>query len=184
MPYSLACECGNQIEVSAAQAGSEVTCTCGQVVNVPMLSALRKTAGKAAYESNTMDTINRMVQEGELPWGDTCAVSGYPTTDSCQLFVLCESKWLKGSSMGDWFILFFQLLILPVVICLDLFVDSDKASQSHGHDRGVYVPIIARTEHHAELKKMRNQAKLQEILRTVPIYAKLLDEFPNARISG
>jgi hypothetical protein len=41
MNYSLPCSCGEPIIVSAAQAGSEATCTCGKVVRVPSLSKLK-----------------------------------------------------------------------------------------------------------------------------------------------
>jgi hypothetical protein len=87
MTYAVRCECGDAVEVTAAQAGSDVACRCGRLVHVASLSRLREMAGQDAYEAGTIDTINRMIRDGDLPWGDTCAISGLPTTDSYNLYV-------------------------------------------------------------------------------------------------
>ena len=57
------------MDVTVAQAGTEVNCQCGRVVSVPLLSKLRQLSGQEAYETGTIDTINRMIRTGELPWG-------------------------------------------------------------------------------------------------------------------
>jgi hypothetical protein len=41
MAYSISCPCGMQVEVSEAQAGAWVTCSCGRNVSVPSLRELR-----------------------------------------------------------------------------------------------------------------------------------------------
>lgn len=40
--YCLACTCGRKSLVAAAQAGSEIQCSCGKTLTVPRLMALRK----------------------------------------------------------------------------------------------------------------------------------------------
>src|SRR5689334_8854648 len=42
MAYSIACSCGNQVEVHETQAGAWATCGCGKSVAVPSLRELRK----------------------------------------------------------------------------------------------------------------------------------------------
>lgn len=42
MTYFVPCECGHGVEVTAASAGSAVTCLCGRSVTIPALSTLRK----------------------------------------------------------------------------------------------------------------------------------------------
>jgi hypothetical protein len=64
---------------------------------VPRLSELRHAAGQGAFEAGTIDTIHRMISEGELPWGDRCALSEHLTNNSVELTVECEQKWVRGS---------------------------------------------------------------------------------------
>ena len=58
----------------------------------------------------------------------------------------------------------------------------NEERQELGRDRGVYTPLRIREEHHQQLRRTRSQAKLRKLLREVPIYAKLLKEFPLAKI--
>jgi hypothetical protein len=183
MTYSVPCECGNSVEASATQAGTDIPCSCGRCVSVPLLSRLRQTAGQEAYEAGTIETINRMVRTGELPSGDTCAFSGLPTVDSYNPYVQCESTWLKESrSERPWFAIL-AFLFLPFRILGWLLRSSrvEEEPRVMGRDRGVSTPLRVRGEHQPQLRRT-NQSKLREMLRTVPIYATLLDEFPKARI--
>ena len=40
--YLLPCECGENIAISTSQAGQEVTCSCGAVVQVPTMKGIRE----------------------------------------------------------------------------------------------------------------------------------------------
>src|SRR5262245_55013132 len=95
MTFSISCDCSNRLEVTASQAGAEISCSCGRTMRVPALSQLRQLAGQGAYEAGTIDTIHRMIRDGELPYGHTCAISGHPTSDTYDLNVQCESRWIK-----------------------------------------------------------------------------------------
>lgn len=185
MTFSISCDCGNTLEVTATQAGSDILCSCGCPVSVPLLSQLRKSAGQAAYEAGTIDTINRMIRDGELPQGDTCVMSGLPTSDTYGLYVQCESKWIKGPGKGRYLFVALTILFLPFWIIWVLLGKAvlDEERQELGRDRGVYTPLLVRQEHLGQLCRTRSQSKLRKLLRTVPIYAKLLDEFPRARIT-
>lgn len=184
MAYSISCDCGNIREVTATQAGTNVSCACGRSVSVPTLSKLRQLAGQGAYEAGTIDTIVRMVRDGELPSGDTCAISGLPTSDSYELYVQCESRWIKGPGTGQYLFALLMIVFLPFWIIW--FVGNtlfDKEHRELGRDRGVYTPLRIREEHHQQLRRMRSQAKLRKLLRAVPIYEQLLDEFPQAKVT-
>ncbi len=185
MSYTVPCKCGNNLKVTATQAGTDVPCSCGHVVSVPLLSRLRRMAGQEAFEAGTIDTINRMIRDGELPLGDTCAVSGLPTLDSYDLYVQCEFTWTKGPGKGRFLFAALAVVIAPIwIICL-LFGRAlfDEQHRVLGRNRGVYTPLRVREEHHQQLRRTRSQTKLQRLLRTVPIYATLLDEYPKARIT-
>src|SRR5262245_65246464 len=88
--FSVNCECGATIEVSASQAGGTISCRCGRTISVPRLSKLRMAKGLAAHETSVRDTIARMIRDGELPWGQCCAVTGMPTDDVMWFDVQCE----------------------------------------------------------------------------------------------
>jgi len=143
MTFSFSCECGNTLEVTATQAGTEIPCLCGDAVRVPLLSQLRQLAGQGAYEVDTVDTIIRMTRDGELPHGDICVISGFPTSDTYDLYVQCESKWIKGLGKGQYLFLILTCIFLPIWIIWVLVgrVLFNEKRQELGHDRGVYTPV-------------------------------------------
>lgn len=183
MNYSIPCECGKSLEVASTQAGTEIPCACGRLVNVPRLSQLRQMAGRGAYEAGTLDTINRMIRDGELPSGDTCVISGLPTSDSYTLCVQCESKWSKGPGVGQHLFVALSILFLPFKIFWILLGNDllNEERKEYGHDRLIHVPIRVRKECRAELRRL-SQRKLRKILQNIPICAQLFDEFPRSRI--
>ncbi|MBN1911456.1 MAG: hypothetical protein JW818_17065 [Pirellulales bacterium] len=155
---------------------------------VPSLSELRRNSGQAAFESSIIDTINRMVRNGELPWGNECAICRLPTDDTFCLYAQCERKWTirSGRTMKSgcdeyafWILGFF---LIPFSFFSLFDDDADEGPREMGHDRGVELPLRVRKEHHPKLRRVRSQRKLRRLLRDVPIYAKLLKEYPRARI--
>lgn len=184
MSYHLACSCGREIAVTADQAGTQVRCSCGRTVAVPLLSQLRLAAGKGAYEAGIVDTIHCMIADGRLPHGNCCAISGLPTDDVVTLSVQCERKHLKRTDGGHlaWVVL--GILLLP------LFALLRPATREHGVDedreigRDVIVPAPLRVhrEQRGTLAKTRSQRTLRGWLQSVPIYAQLFDEYPEATV--
>jgi hypothetical protein len=171
MSYHVTCDCGREISVTAASAGGEVSCQCGATVAVPRLSELRKSAGKGAYETGTADVIAAMLRAGQLPWGDTCAHSGLPTEDVFDLSVQCERCHAQDRS-GGWLAAFAGALLSIAV---------QPEWETHGHEVVVYTPLRLREEFHARFRKA-GQRSLRRLLRSVPVYGRLLDEYPDARI--
>ena len=185
MTYAISCPCGKTLPVSATQAGGRILCSCGQSVDVPVLSRLRQAVGQEAYATSTVDVIQRMIRDGELPYGDTCALSGLPTLDVYTLSVQCESKWVRGPGTGRYLFVALSILFLPFWMLWVLLGKAllDEERQELGRDRVVSAPLRVREEHHDRLRRTRSQSKLRKLLRAVPIYAKLLEEFPRARIT-
>jgi hypothetical protein len=73
MAYFVNCPCGERLAVKATIAGSTIQCACGRDVPVPRLSELRQAAGQGAFEAGIVDTIRRMIADGELPpWNAVC----------------------------------------------------------------------------------------------------------------
>lgn len=51
MEFTVSCSCGRVQTVSEGSAGARIACDCGQTVDVPSLTQLRKQAGLSAIET-------------------------------------------------------------------------------------------------------------------------------------
>jgi hypothetical protein len=177
MSYDVRCACEREISVSAAAAGGEVTCECGAVVTVPKLSELRRSAGKGAYETSEVDVISAMLRDGQLPWGNTCIHSTFPTEDVFDVSVQCQ-QCLGGDGGGG----FLVAVLVGLVGGLAGGISAPQSElETHGHELVVYTPIRLCKEFHAQFRKA-SQRRLRRLLRSVPVFSRLLDEYPHARI--
>jgi hypothetical protein len=136
--------------------------------------------GRDAYEAGVINTIERLIRTGQLPYGDTCALSGWPTKDIFELLVECERPWVKRVGGTALPLQILVALISPIL----LFWRGEVRAETHGRETMIRVPLRVRQEHHGRLRRTRSQRKLRRLLRTVPIYARLLDEYPEAYISS
>jgi hypothetical protein len=192
MRYLLDCPCGRKLPVNRSQAGETVACECGSEIRVPSLSKLRELSGIAPYESSTLDTIQGMVERGELPAGETCALSGSPTLDTLELRVVVpiafqRREGLAGSLMTLWWAPLVSANWLPFVgsIFQVLFGQTAPVEDSllpQHRARIVGTPLRIAAQHQAKVRGA-SQRRLKRLLRTVPVYAKLLDENPIVRIA-
>lgn len=124
-----------------------------------------------------------MIRDGELPEGQLCVISGVPTTDSLDLYVQCESTWIKGPGQGRYVLVVLMILFLPFWIIWFLVGKAllDEERRELGHNRGVSVPLRVSQQCHEQLRRS-SQSHIKKLLRTVPVYAQLLNEFPKARV--
>jgi hypothetical protein len=178
MQYHVGCRCGQQLAVTADQAGTTVRCECGESVTVPSLSKLRAAAGIGSYESGTIDTIRRMLAEGTLPWGETCAVTGRPTRDVIRIEVQCEHLHSPEDPVR-----FALLLGLCVGPWATLLLYGRGRDQPQGRDTVVTVPLLVCREYQIGLDRWWKKRGLRRLLRTVPVYARLLDEYSKATLA-
>ena len=183
--FWLDCPCGRKVGVRSSQAGSRLTCDCGSEIRVPSLSKLRELSGIGAYESSTVDTIQGMVERGELPEGDVCTVSGEPTRDVLILWIVVPRAFENQEGVGG---LLLWSLWAPLVswgfalVLWQLFqnvfgrtVPVEDAMLEHHRARRVIAPLRVASRHHAKVRRA-SQRRLKRLLRSVPIYNKLLDE--------
>jgi hypothetical protein len=175
MAYLLKCSCGKEVPVQSSQAGLEIACECGQAIKVPSLSKLRELSGKGAYEAGIIDTINRLIGCGELPAGNRCAVSGEPTEDAIELFVEAERISQVGTSVGQ--------AVLVALLCSPLLAAAMaiKDPRDVGREIVVATPLRVSGIHHRRVRKASQRA-LKRWLRTIPVYAQLLKEYPRSRV--
>jgi hypothetical protein len=160
-----------------------VQCDCGRDVAIPQLSQLRKAVGRAAFEAGIVDTIRRMIADGELPPRNVCLVTGRFTKDTADVVVQCERVWKRGPGKATWAFAIFAAIFLPfwvLWIMLDHYSGKEKR-QELGRDTLVRIPLRVCAECNDRLRRM-SQWRLRRLLRTVPVYASLLKEYPGARI--
>jgi hypothetical protein len=179
MEYHVSCGCGKRIAVEAEQAGTTIRCDCGQDVPVPSLSKLRTTAGLGAYESGVIDTIRRMLDEGTLPWGETCAESGRPTQDVIQLVVQCERLQTAKDGLRSWQLAVFLFGLWALLVMAGR---GQQHEEARGRDTFVTIPLRLQRESHRRLARWGTQRTFRRLLKTVPVYARLLEEYPRAAI--
>jgi hypothetical protein len=172
--FAVECSCGRSIPVSAAEAGSIVSCPCGAEVDVPGLGRLRESAGQDRYESGPADAIGRMIRDGELPAGP-CVISGKPTGDFIELDLLLPRFYKTDKATDTW-----AILILGLLPALLLAALRRPKMQEEGATR-LRVPIRVATARRNKARSM-GQRGLKRLLRKTPIYATLIEENPDLRI--
>jgi hypothetical protein len=174
MEFSVECSCGHTLVVQAPQAGTTMLCRCGAQVKLPSLGKQRELAGLHAYEAGTIDVIHGMLRRGELPAGAHCAVSGEPTADVVDLSVEAERIYRSGDNrLYVWL----GVLVSPIF----LFGILQKPRPDVGRERLVSTPLRVAAAFHPRVRRSGQRA-LKRWLRTVPIDAKLLEEYPRARV--
>jgi hypothetical protein len=133
-----------------------------------------------------------MIRDGELPSGETCAVSGEPTKDIAILCIECERVRVRGDRLDlserMFLAAMFRVVLLGVIGTLVSsiiapFRKSTRVSAPRENGRQVVVqaPVYVRSALHARLKK-RSQVYLKRLLGQTPIYACLLREYPEASV--
>ena len=181
MDYSIDCSgCGRRHSVEAAQAGSSLSCLCGRAVEIPKLSSLRAKAGGTPIERNTVGRIRALIAAEKLPMGDTCPYSSRLAETTIYIDVQCESRWKKsgGVSFVERVAAFLLAWLFPVVIR-----HGSAPAEEHGRDTVVALPLRINEEAWPNIAKLRSKA-LKKLLRETPIYDELLNEYPEAQVTG
>lgn len=185
MTYQLACACGLTLEVGPQQAGDRVSCRCGKQLQVPRLSQLRALSGQGGFETNAIDKINRLKQQGELPRGTFCLKCDRRVDQVSELLIQCERPWVKEARSNNYAIGFLSAFLTAVIPMLFDFLrklPAEQEDREFGHERSVILPVLLCAEHAESLLNSSNQRALRQLLFTMPEYAELFAEFPEATI--
>jgi hypothetical protein len=177
MAYTVRCLCGNQLEVTAGQAGTQVACTCGKTVTVPRLSELRSQAGESAGGASPELAILYTYANDNQPVGaDRCLNCDTPTTNRLACSIEYERPWLKGErSFISWLVAFLIFGIYAIIYSLI------RRGETVFGEQKVFrlaVTICPSCE-----KGIRTRRDLRNILCNEPQFDRLFEKYPEAKLS-
>ena len=176
MEFSITCPCGAQLRMTSADAGGLKPCSCGTSNSVPSLSELRLQAGQRRYAYSIAEKLRYMHANSELPLHDTCVFCGLPTEDVAHCSVECERPHTNGR--GFW-----GTVLLGMFLPFWLFASINREYMNPevvGRELTVNTPVpVCPDCSKGHRKELRN---LAELLRRVPLYKQLLEEYPKAHV--
>jgi hypothetical protein len=178
MEYQVDCECGDYVTVEETDAGTTAQCRCGRAIQVPSLSELRRSAGVAESGISPELVVESLLLAGELPEEDYCVLCGVPT-EHC---IICSTECARAhveSGEHPWWVHAFAFLTFGWLGALLAQFTQRDAKQS-GRDIIFSLPLricdFCRQE-------ITNPAELKAAMSRVPLYRRLLNKYPEARVS-
>jgi hypothetical protein len=178
--YTVSCNCGTRVSVAARQAGSTVSCSCGQTISIPLLSALRRSAGQTT--KSTLELVQEMVRTGELPIETVCPISGRQADETILFHIQCERSWVRGGEPFDLGKIMAYYLLFGWIGAL-IASRKMEAREEFGRDTFLTVPVRISGEVRAKIFRTRRQKTMKSYLLHVSIYARLLREYPDAVVT-
>ena len=184
MRYEVRCECGRAHAVSAADAGSSLRCPCGRNVEVPPLHVLRALAG--VDKLSPAFRIEGLLFNRKLPGTRCCAGCGRETDGLIQVSIVCDRGSSGPDDSGR------DENSEEALGCLlgSLFGfggprdeerrEERRSGRQRGQDIAFIVPLPV-CENCAP--GMNDLAVLRPALRTIRVYADLLDQYPKADVT-
>ena len=177
MKYEVRCECGKVHAVSGADAGASLACACGRTVEVPALHEMRIAAGQ-----NVLSPILRLqslLLEGKLPGTRRCGCCNQETEERVFVELDCDRATVKSGGPSRTDVAAGCLLSFGLGIILNAF-RRNAPPKEFGQDVRAIVP---RPVCKSCRPALANSNTLRRSLRTIPEYASLLDQYPNARFA-
>jgi hypothetical protein len=180
--YSVKCDCGASHHVTATQAGSAIACSCGKSVNVPTLTLLRRSVGETAAPLNTIELIRAMIRDGTLPDGKICPYSRRPANDTILFNVECERSSVRGGEPLDMGKMVTYVFLFGWIGAL-IASRKSQPREEFGRDTSVTIPVRISSDVRDKIVRLRRQRKLKSLVSETPLYARLLHEYPAARVT-
>lgn len=143
------------------------------------VSADRGAGVTGGAASGALQRIHTMVRTGELPQIGPCPHSGHVANETIVFHVTCR----RATTGGD-------VAVSPVGNArwndfFHWFGATASSAQQNGSGAGIEtvdIPLRIARDAHAEILQIRSQQQLRTLLRSTPVYAQLLAEFPQSTI--
>jgi len=178
MTYEVRCTCSKTHEVSAADAGSMLRCTCGRNVDVPPLHVLRTSAGEHGVSPSVQ--LQAMLHNNELPGTRSCACCHRETDHQIRVSVVCEQVITKEPAAKGAVLLGCLVSGLLGGLVMMLLSKSGQRPIQHGTQVSFVLPVCV-----CEVcdRDVTTPHEIRKALAATPIYAALLDQYPEAQTS-
>jgi hypothetical protein len=180
MDFEIRCECGTDVVVSEGAAGARIQCACGRTVTVPSLDELRQNAGLPPTKPSPELAIEHLLATGMLPGTNRCAFCGAATEHRIVVVTECERAWTprsRSSALGS----VLGLIVFGwVFLVASLLYREGRNQEEYGRDKVYRLPLPVCT---GCQPAVRGKATLQQCLRQIPEYRRLLEKFPDARVA-
>jgi hypothetical protein len=177
MDYRVICGCGKSLAVSAGSAGMRLPCPCGRTVEVPSLRELRRLHGEVVTV-NPVIAIEQLGAAGGLPTVGPCVRCGRDDAATVHITAECERRWIRRPSRWKW--VFLALWHWPLALILHLWERQTESVDAFGRDIVLDLPVRLCPTCGTEA---RTPAAIADVLREVPVYARLLDRYPEAKLT-
>jgi hypothetical protein len=178
MQYQLECECGEKVMVRESAAGATEVCRCGRTLVVPSLHELRRQAGLPEPRLSPEKVVEVLLLARKLPEERHCLLCGDATDASISCRTECARAYVR-SGQPPWWVYLLGFLTFG---WLGVLVASASAKEDRewGEDRIFSLPLRVCTTCQPRLT---GPAELKAALGRVPVYRRLLEKYPNARVS-
>jgi hypothetical protein len=181
--YELDCECGKKVAVRETAAGAKELCSCGRTLVVPSLHELRRRAGLPAPGVSPEMVVEALLLAGRLPEEDRCVLCGVPTDGIITCTTECERAYVQ-SGHRPWWVYPLAFLTFGWVGTAAAAADTLRASAGEarewGKDRIFPLPLRVCA---ACRPRVTKPAELKAALSRVPVYRRLLEKYPGARVT-
>jgi hypothetical protein len=178
MEYELDCECGNTIRVRETAAGAREQCPCGRTLVVPSLHELRRRAGLHQPELPIETVVETLLLARKLPADDRCALCGTATDGLIWCTTECERAYVQSGRPARWVYLL-GLLTFGWVGAAVVHATAED-DREWGKDRVFPLPLRVCAGCRPRLD---GPSALRSALWRVPVYRRLLEKYPGARIT-
>jgi len=169
--------------VTEGAAGTFLECSCGRTVRVPSLNELRQQG--LGGEVNPILEIEHLGARAELPQARHCAWCGEPTAEILPALVQCEKTRLRGPGGFGQLVLSFILFLFGGWLLFFLRTIIRAQEVLVGKELTVSVPLrmCGRCSDRTRgVSKRKQQRVLKGLLAKTPVYKRLLDRYPDARL--
>jgi hypothetical protein len=184
--YPVACECTIVHEVPGTDAGKMFDCSCGQKVEIPRLSLLRKSAGE---ETLSIDLeLEHRLRDNSLPDERDCLSCDLPTDEKVMIEIHCESPFLKSpSSDSDGAVGLIGVLGGAMFhgfagLLMSMFPKS-APDQDRPREIGKFVAYQLPLRVCPSCWQKTRSSQCKALVLKVPLYRRLIEKYPASRIT-
>lgn len=176
--FSVACDCGRVLPVTASMCGQIIHCTCGATVTVPRLSELRRAAGLEGLSLGVINRIRTLYADGLLPTELNCVICDRRTDSTIEYCIECERPRAKGpGAVGHFFLVVLFAIIFPVWVLIRL---RRKYWNPEIIGEEIVVNAPLRICHDCAASTKLSQGKLRSLYLQSKTYRPVLEKYPAA----